>query len=60
MKTQYAYRTSPNRMMVARWMRWAGNVARMWKMRNGHKICLEGLKGVDHSEDKGIDRIILK
>jgi hypothetical protein len=54
--------TSPNivRETKSRRIRWAGYVERMEKLENG-EFWSEHLKGMDHSEDLGVDgKIILE
>jgi len=42
-------------------MKWAGNVARMRKMRNGYKILVGKPEGNNHWEDLSVDgKIILE
>jgi hypothetical protein len=41
-------------------IRWAGHVALMRRWEMYTKFWLEGPRGRDHSEDLGVDRIILK
>jgi hypothetical protein len=53
---------SPNviRVIKSRGMKWAGLVACMREMRNAYKIMVGKVEGRDHSEELGIDRIILE
>jgi hypothetical protein len=55
--------SSPNilRMIKARKMKLVGHAALMGEMRNEYKICLQSLKGRDHSEHLDVDgKMILK
>jgi hypothetical protein len=55
--------SSPNiiRVIKSRRMRCAGHVARVGEMRYAYTFFIGILKGIDHSEDLGVDgRIILK
>jgi hypothetical protein len=39
--------------------RWVGQIAHMGEMRNTFKILIRKLKGIDQSEDLGIDRKVI-
>jgi hypothetical protein len=53
---------SPNviRAMKSRRMSCAGHVARMGDMRNAYKILIGKTEGRNHSEDIGVDGILVK
>jgi hypothetical protein len=47
--------------MESRRMRWTGHIACIGMIRNEYKICLDNLKGTDHSGDLVVDgRITLE
>jgi hypothetical protein len=46
------------RVMKSRWMRLAGQVVRTGETKNAYKFLVENLKGRDHLEDLGEDRLL--